>query len=150
MSSNLAKYRKFAFIFVLFIINLQPIIYIMTAWTDFATEYHKNSGGKSFKASLKAAGKLWRARGMNKSKGRKRGGDAAAEAAAADAATTPVVPAATVADAEAVAAATAADAEAVAAATKAAAESKAAADAPTMGGKSKRRKGSKKRKTRRR
>ena len=87
----------------------------MTAWTDFATEYHKNSGGKSFKASLKAAGKLWRARGMNKSKGRKRGGDAAAEAAAADAATTPVVPAA----AEAVAAATAADAEAVAAATKA-------------------------------
>ena len=147
--------------FVLFIINLQPIIYIMTAWTNFATEYHKNSGGKSFKATLKAAGKLWRAKGMNKSKGRKRGGDATTEEAAAAAATKAAADAATKAEAEAKAAATKAAADAAAAAeaeaaTKAAeaatkAATKAAADVPpAMGGKSKRRKGSKKRKTRRR
>ena len=115
----------------------------LTAWTKFLTDYHKKSGNAKLSKSMKEASKLYKKHnGKTGKHGRKRGGDSEVEPLAtevAQPATEPIVePLAT--EPIVVPAAEEKVEELVAPTT----------EEKTAGGRSKKRKGSKKSKTRRR
>jgi hypothetical protein len=123
----------------------------LTAWTKFLTDYHKKSGNAKLSKSMKEASKLYKKHnGKTGKHGKKRGGAdsvASAEVAPATGAPATVAPAAV---APAAVAPAAVAPEVVGGDDEPVAPVALVAPAVSQGGRSRKRKGSKKSKTRRR